>query len=254
MAGSNYGRDEVHRYSLQCPCQMSDVASKIPRHMANKRALIVWGGWDGHEPDKVANLFEEILKGEGFDVEVSGSLDSFADVDKVKSMNLLVPVITMSTITDAQFNPVAQAVRELGVGMAGCHGGMCDAFRANTEWQFMTGSQWVAHPGDNGVTYTVNINRANPHEITDGLSDFEVTSEQYYLHVDPGVNVLGTCDFPTPGADGPHVGNPCKMPQIYTKTYGKGRVFYNALGHNRSVLEAEVPKELMRRGFLWAAS
>jgi len=222
--------------------------------MANKRALIVWGGWDGHEPENVARFFEEILTGEGFDVEVSGTLDSFADADKVNSMNLLVPVVTMSEITNEQFSPVAKAVRELGVGMAGCHGGMCDSFRSNTEWQFMTGSQWVAHPGDNGVNYTININRSNPHEITDGLPDFQVSSEQYYLHVDPGVNVLATCDFPTPGADGPHTGNPCKMPQVYTKTYGKGRVYYNALGHARSVLEAEVPKELMRRGFLWAAS
>jgi uncharacterized protein len=221
--------------------------------MSSKRALIVWGGWDGHQPEQVADLFGEILRGEGFEVEVSGSMDSFADADKVRSMSLLVPVITMSEITNEQFNPVAEAVRDLGVGMAGCHGGMCDSFRANTEWQFMTGSQWVAHPGNDGVRYTVHINSSNPHEITAGLGDFEVSSEQYYLHVDPGVNVLATCDFPTPGADGPHTGNPCKMPQVYTKTYGKGRVYYNALGHQRSVLEAEVPRELMRRGFLWAA-
>ncbi len=221
--------------------------------MANKKALIVWGGWDGHEPDKVAALFEQILKGEGFEVEVSNTLDSFADVDKVNSMNLLVPIVTMSEITEAQFNPVANAVRELGIGMAGCHGGMCDSFRSNTEWQFMTGSQWVAHPGNDGVNYTMRIDRSNPHEITDGLPDFQVSSEQYYLHVDPGVNVLATCDFPTPGADGPHTDNPCKMPQIYTKMYGKGRVYYNALGHHADVLEAEVPRELMRRGFNWAA-
>ncbi|MBC8064454.1 MAG: ThuA domain-containing protein [Chlorobia bacterium] len=221
--------------------------------MVNKRALIVWGGWDGHEPDKVAALFEGILKGEGFEVEVSNTLDSFADADKVNLMNLLVPIVTMSEISGEQFNPVAEAVRDYGVGMAGCHGGMCDSFRTNTEWQFMTGSQWVAHPGNDGVNYTVNINHANPHEITTGLQDFQVSSEQYYLHVDPGVNVLATCDFPTSGADGPHNANPCKMPQVYTKMYGKGKVFYNALGHNAAVLEAEVPRELMRRGFLWAA-
>ncbi len=221
--------------------------------MANKRALIVWGGWDGHEPDKVAALFEGILKGEGFEVEVSNTLDAFADADKVNSMNLLVPIVTMSEISNEQFNPVAEAVRDHGVGMAGCHGGMCDSFRINTEWQFMTGSQWVAHPGNDGVNYTIHINRANPHEITDGLPDFNVSSEQYYLHVDPGVNVLATCDFPTPGAEGPHTANPCRMPQVYTKMYGKGRVFYNALGHHADVLEAEVPRELMRRGFLWAA-
>jgi uncharacterized protein len=219
-----------------------------------KRALIVWGGWDGHEPDKVAAMFETILTGEGFEVEVSDSLNSFADEEKVLSQNLLVPIYTMSEITSEQINPVLKAVAELGIGIAGCHGGMCDSFRTNTEWQFMTGAQWVAHPGNDGVTYPVHINRAIEHEITAGLPDFEVVSEQYYLHVDPGVKVLATTPFPLPGVDGPHTENPCDMPTVFTKMYGKGRVFYNALGHHADVLEATVPRELMRRGFLWAAS
>lgn len=221
--------------------------------MANRKALIVWGGWDGHEPDKVAQLFESILTAEGFEVTVSNSLDSFADESLVFSQDLLVPIYTMSTITNEQFGPIGKAVAEHGIGIAGCHGGMCDAFRNHTEWQFMTGSQWVAHPGNDGVRYMVNINRSNPHEITEGLPDFEVVSEQYYLHVDPGVNILATTDFPLPGVDGPHTENPCAMPQVYTKKYGKGRVFYNALGHHASVLKAAIPKEIMRRGFIWAA-
>ena len=217
-----------------------------------RSALIGWGGWDGHEPEKVAYFFRDLLVGEGFEVTVSNTLDSFADAEFVYKQSLLVPVYTMSEIKPEQFEPVRIAVAEKGIGIAGCHGGMCDAFRANTEWQFMTGSQWVAHPGNDGVRYTVHMG-PNAHEITAGLPDFEVVSEQYYLHVDPGVNVLATCDFPLPGVDGPHLGNPCKMPQVYTKTYGAGRVFYNALGHHVDVLEAEVPKELMRRGFVWAA-
>ncbi|HCD99582.1 MAG TPA: hypothetical protein DER07_00900 [Armatimonadetes bacterium] len=218
-----------------------------------KSALIVWGGWDGHEPDKVADLFREILVGEGFEVEVADTLDAFRDAEKLAGLSLIIPVWTMGSIQPEQEQPVLRAVADHGVGIAGCHGGMCDAFRLNTEWQFMTGGQWVAHPGNDGVRYTVNINRSNPHPITDGLPDFEVVSEQYYLHVDPAVNVLATTDFPTPGVDGPHVGNPCKMPQVWTKTYGKGRVFYTALGHHRDVLEPETPREICRRGFLWAA-
>jgi hypothetical protein len=221
--------------------------------MADRSALIVYGGWDGHEPDRVADLFRTILVEEGFDVEVSDQLDSFADKDKTKRQNLLIPIYTMSSISGPQFDGVAEAVRDFGVGLAGCHGGMCDAFRDHTEWQFMTGSQWVSHPGNDGLRYTVNISRSNPHPITDGLDDFDVVSEQYYLHVDPGNNVLATTRFPWPGVDGPHVENPCDMPQVYTKKYGAGRVFYNALGHHRDVLEAGVPRELMRRGFLWAA-
>jgi uncharacterized protein len=221
--------------------------------MAERKAIIVWGGWDGHEPDKVADLFEKILLAEGFEVEVSNTLDTFADEEKVRAANLLIPVYTMSTITAEQRDPVLKAVNEDGVGIAGCHGGMCDAFRVDTEWQFMTGGQWVAHPGNDGVRYTVNINQSVPHPITHGIPDFEVVSEQYYLHTDPGNVVLATTDFPNPGIDGPHVENVAKMPQIWTKKYGKGRVFYNALGHHCDVLEAEYPRELMRRGFLWAA-
>jgi uncharacterized protein len=220
--------------------------------MSNRRALIVWGGWDGHEPEEVADLFQSILQAERFDVQVEDNLDIFKDEDAMKDLSLIVPIWTMGEIAGDQRDPVLKAVAEQGVGIAGCHGGMCDAFRKDTEWQFMTGGQWVAHPGDDGVTYTVNV-RQSEHPIMAGIPDFQVVSEQYYLHVDPGIDILATTDFPTPGADGPHKANPCRMPQVWTKMYGKGRVFYNALGHNRQVLEAEMPRELMRRGFLWAA-
>lgn len=218
-----------------------------------RRALIVWGGWDGHQPREVSELFRDILKAEGFEVEVSNSLDRFKDESDLAGLSLIVPSVTMSSITPEQVNPVLKAVAEHGVGLAGCHGGMCDSFRDCTEWQFMTGGQWVAHPGNDGVKYTVNFCREVDHEISRGLPDFEVESEQYYLHTDPGNQVLATTAFPNPSASGPHDANPCAMPQVWVKTYGKGRVFYNALGHQRNVLEAEVPRELMRRGFLWAA-
>jgi hypothetical protein len=218
----------------------------------SKRALIVWGGWEGHEPQNVAGLFAEILDGEGFQVEVSGSLDAFRE-RSLKEMHLIVPIVTMSRITPEQRDPVLAAVSDAGVGLAGCHGGMCDAFREDTEWQFMTGGQWVAHPGGDGVRYAVRIDRSRPREITEGLDDFEVCSEQYYLHVDPGVSVLAYTEFPHPDVVGPHGENPCRMPQVWTKRWGAGRVFYCALGHSRAVLEEPTPRELMRRGFRWAA-
>ena len=217
------------------------------------RALIVWGGWEGHEPEQVADLFQGMLESESFEVEVSGSLDGFKLADTISDLRLIVPIVTMAKIEADQRDPVLRAVADRGVGIAGCHGGMCDAFRDDTEWQFMTGGQWVAHPGNDGVRYTVEIEKSTQHPITNGLQDFEVVSEQYYLHTDPGNTVLATTKFPTRGAGGPHEANPCRMPQVWTKMYGKGRVFYNALGHQRSVLEQPVPKELMRRGFLWAA-
>jgi type 1 glutamine amidotransferase len=212
------------------------------------KALIVWGGWDGHQPEQVAAILERALKSEGFEVEVSDSLDSFKDREKLLRLSLIVPHWTMGKITDDQINPVLQAVQS-GVGIAGCHGGMCDSFRENTDWQFMTGGQWVAHPGNDGLKYTVKITDPT-HPITAGLKDFEVASEQYYMHVDPAVKILATTRFPI--AEGPHVPNgPVDMPVLWTKQFGKGRVFYNALGHTAKLVESEPNLTIMRRGFKW---
>jgi hypothetical protein len=213
-------------------------------------ALIVWGGWDGHQPQQVAQIFARVLRDEQFDVEVSDSLDTFSDSGKLQRLNLIVPVWTMGKISNDQLANVCNAVSS-GVGIAGCHGGMCDSFREATEWQFMTGGQWVAHPGNDGVLYTVNI-RDREHEITRGISDFDVSSEQYYMHVDPAVKVLATTRFPV--ADGPHTANgPVDMPVVWTKMYGKGRVFYNSLGHQANIAAMEPNLTIMRRGLLWAA-
>lgn len=211
-------------------------------------ALVVWGGWDGHEPQSVAELYREILEAEGFDVTVSTTLDSFLD-PALTELDLIVPCWTMGEITHEQSQAVTKAVAG-GVGMSGCHGGMGDAFRNDTEWQFLVGGQFVAHPGTASTTYRVEM---ASHPLSRGLEPFDVSSEQYYLHVDPGIDVVATTTFPTEGADGPHVNNPCVMPQVWTKMYGKGRVFYTALGHTRSVLETGTSRELVRRGSLWAA-
>lgn len=213
--------------------------------------LIVRGGWDGHEPVQVSEVFREILIGEGFEVEISDSLDSFLNEEYLKSLDLIVPLWTMGEISNEQLIPVLNAVSS-GVGLAGCHGGMCDAFRNSVEWQFMTGSQWVAHPGNDGVEYRVNIVKSSSSPIIEGISDFTVKSEQYYLHVDPAVNILASTTFPI--VDGPHSSNGAvNIPVIYTKNWGMGKVFYNALGHHADIFDIPEAKELMRRGMLWAA-
>lgn len=213
------------------------------------RALITWGGWDGHEPEKVAALFAEILRTEGMQVEVTDTLACFDDAAALKDLSLIVPIWTMSKIEEVQSKNVAAAV-ESGVGLAGCHGGMCDSFRADVLWQFMTGAQWVAHPGNDGVKYRVRITSDDP--LVAGIGDFDVVSEQYYLHVDPAVKVHAVCDFPV--AAGPHSSNgPVAMPVCFTKRWGEGRVYYNALGHHADVIDHGPAREMLRRGMLWAA-
>ncbi|NEU27929.1 hypothetical protein G3M74_17880 [Paenibacillus polymyxa] len=216
-----------------------------------RKALIVWGGWDGHEPEQVSAIFERILKEEQFEVEVSNSLDAYQDAEKLLGLDLIVPMWTMGQIEQELVNHVSAAVQS-GVGLAGCHGGMCDAFRNNVDWQFMTGGQWVAHPGNDGVEYRVNIKRGSS-SLLDHIEDFQVKSEQYYLHVDPAVEVLATTRFPV--VPGPHSANgPVDMPVVWTKRWGNGRVFYNSLGHHADIIDIPQVTEMMRSGFLWTAA
>jgi len=211
--------------------------------------LIVWGGWDGHQPKEVGELFRRVLSEEGFQVEVSDSLDAFNEEARLSQLDLIVPVWTCGNLKPEQQAALCGAVRKGGVGIAGCHGGMGDAFRNNCEYQFMTGGQWVAHPGNDTVRYTVNI-RSSASPITTGITDFEVTSEQYYMHVDPAIEVLATTTFT--GEHAPWIDG-VVMPVVWKKSYGAGRVFYSSLGHRAYELDVPEIRTLMTRGMLWAA-
>jgi type 1 glutamine amidotransferase len=216
----------------------------------SKEALIVWGGWLGHEPEQVAGIFKGVLEEEGYSVDVSDTLNSFEDVERLKALHLIVPIWPMGEISNEQCNAVSEAVAS-GVGLAGCHGGMCDAFRNSVQWQFMTGGNWVAHPGSDGVDYMVNMAHSSS-PIVRGIQDFKVSSEQYYMHVDPANEVLATTRFPT--ATWYHSANgEVDVPVVWTRRWGLGRVFYNSLGHHADIFDIPEALQLMRQGFQWAA-
>ena len=214
-----------------------------------KKALMTWGGWAGHEPLRTAERFATILQASGFEVRLENDLDVYTDAAFMKSLDLVVPIWTMGKITREQETGLVTAIRS-GAGLAGWHGGMGDAFRECPDYQFMVGGQWVAHPGGL-VRYTVNI-RDHTHAITAGLGDFEMHSEQYYMHTDPGNHVLATTTF-----SGEHEGmdwiKGTVMPVLWTRPWGRGRVFYSSLGHGDADFEVPEAAETIRRGLLWAA-
>lgn len=212
-----------------------------------KKALMVWGGWDGHEPEKCVRLFAPLLAAAGFAVTISDSLDVYLDAGFLAGLDVIVPCWTMGTITKEQESGLLTAVSN-GVNIAGWHGGMGDSFRNNTNYQWMVGGQWVAHPGDI-IDYTVNITRHDD-PITQGLSDFRMHTEQYYMHVDPSNEVLATTMFNTEIA--PWV-NGCVMPVVWKRMWGNGRVFYSSLGHKAHDFDVPEAREIQRRGILWAA-
>jgi type 1 glutamine amidotransferase len=214
-----------------------------------KSALMVWGGWDGHEPKQCVEVFAPWLTAQGFDVTVSDSLDVYLDAVKMAKYTVIIPVWTMGSITKEQSQGLRNAVLG-GVGLAGWHGGMCDSFRQDTEYQFMTGGQWVVHPGGI-VKYRVQVTgKKDP--ITRGLKDFNMQSEQYYMHVDPGNEVLATTTFNGRNGNVPWIRGTV-MPVVWKRRYGKARVFYTSLGHVAKDFDVPEAREIVKRGILWAA-
>lgn len=215
-----------------------------------KKALIVWGGWHGHEPEQCAHIVRDMLQKNDFEVRLETQTAAFAD-PALAQLDLIVPIFTMSKIEKEECTNLTAAVRS-GVGLAGFHGGMGDAFRDSVEYQFMTGGQWVAHPGgviDYRVNFGVNVGKQRD-AVVAGLSDFDYRSEQYYMHVDPSNNVLATTTFSGEHADWI---DGVVMPVVWKRRHGKGRVFYSALGHVSAEFQVPEMNTLFERGMLWAA-
>ncbi|HNB53808.1 MAG TPA: ThuA domain-containing protein [Anaerolineales bacterium] len=212
-----------------------------------KKALMVWGGWEGHEPQKCVQLFAPLLREQGYEVEISDTLDAYLNPEKMHSYALISQVWTMGTITPQQEKGLLDAIRA-GAGFAGWHGGMADSFRNNTEYQFMVGGQWVAHPGGI-IDYTVQITRPDD-PITAGLNNFAMHSEQYYMHVDPSNEVLATTTFDNRYLDWI---NGVVMPVVWKRCWGQGKVFYSSLGHVAKDFDVPEAREIVRRGMLWAS-
>jgi type 1 glutamine amidotransferase len=211
-----------------------------------KQALIVWGGWAGHEPEACAHVVAGLLKPHGFEVRVETGTQAFAD-PALKDLHLIVPIYTMAKIEKTEAAALSDAVRS-GVGMAGFHGGMCDAFRESVDYQFITGGQWVAHPGGI-IDFRVNVARPDD-PVMQGLDDFDYRSEQYYMHVDPSNDVLATTTFG--GQHAPWIEG-VVMPVVWKRRHGSGRVFYSALGHVAAEFAVVPMRTIIERGMLWAA-
>lgn len=211
-----------------------------------REALIVWGGWSGHEPEQCAAIIKSMLEEDGFKVYVEDATEAFAD-PTIHDLSLIVPIFTMSKIEKEELSNLTAAVAG-GVGLGGYHGGMGDAFREAVDYQFMVGGQWVAHPG-NIIDYRVDVTRSDD-PIMEGIESFPYTSEQYYMHVDPSNEVLATTTFTGEHAywiDG------VTMPVVWKRKHGKGRVFYSSLGHVSKEFELPQMRTILRRGLNWAA-
>ena len=213
-----------------------------------KRALVFRGGWDGHQPVQTSDFIAAELRKRDMEVDLFNDQECLLQPGLEEKYDVIIPVWTMGSLIPGAEQALCKAVKS-GVDIAGWHGGMCDAFRQNTEYQFMTGGQWVAHPG-NIRDYTVEITSDDP--IVAGIvKTFPMHSEQYYMHVDPSNEVLAVTrydDSICPWIKG------TVMPVVWKRHYGKGKVFFCSLGHTLDdFINTPQSAEITVRGILWAA-
>ena len=225
-------------------------------------ALVVRGGWDGHQPVQATNLFIPFLEENGFDVRIEDSPAIYADAEYMATVDLILQCNTMNTIERPQFEGLRAAI-EAGTGMAGWHGGIADSYRNESDYLTLIGGQFGCHPGkhpderrgeqaDNYVPYTVNmLPEAADHPITAGISDFDLVTEQYWVLADDYCDVLATTTQKVRSWDPWH--REITSPALWTRLWGEGRIFVTTPGHRVEVLEDENVRTIIERGLLWAA-
>ncbi|WP_314424422.1 ThuA domain-containing protein [uncultured Microbacterium sp.] len=227
-----------------------------------RTALVVRGGWEGHQPVEATELFLPFLRQNGFDVVVESDSEVYADAARMAEVDLVVQSVTMSQCSAEAVRGLRDAVGA-GTGLAGWHGGIADSFRASSDYLQLVGGQFATHPSkhpdevtgdqtDNYLEHTVEItDLGRAHEITRGVEDFTLVTEQYWVLHDDLIDVLATTTHPVRPYHPWH--RPIVSPAIWTRDWGKGRVFVSTPGHSLDVLRHPSVRTVIERGMLWAA-
>lgn len=240
---------------------MSEQTTAHSNQAQRKQALIVRGGWDGHEPVKTTDSFLPFLQQQGYQVRVEDSTKIYADAEYLSTVDLIVQVVTMSTIEPDELKGLINAIKN-GTGMAGWHGGIADSYRNSADYLQLIGGQFAHHQAkgrpeelkgeasDNFVRYSVNIvpDQAG-HPIVAGISDFELETEQYWVLSDQYNDVLATTTIPARDFDA--WSRPVTCPAIWTRRWGKGKIFVCTPGHQLAVVDHPSVRAIIERGMLW---
>ncbi|MBO9196939.1 ThuA domain-containing protein [Rhizobium sp. 16-449-1b] len=211
-----------------------------------RKAIIVWGGWKGHEPEQCARIVAGLLAEDGFHAEVTNDLGIFGS-PQLAQADLVVPVITGESLEKAHADALVEAVRG-GLGLGGHHGSLATSFKESAPFRYVSGVTWVAHPG-NIIDFRVAVTFPED-PVMQGIPDFDYRSEQYYLHYDPSIEILATTTFT--GEHDP-AARDVTMPVVFKRRFGAGRVFYSALGHVAAEFDHPHMPLILRRGLSWAA-
>lgn len=215
-----------------------------------RQALVVRGGWEGHVPVEATERFIPFLEEHGYAVEVHESPEVYADGEKLAATDLVLQCYTQGVATDEQVRGLSAAVAG-GTGLAGWHGGVCDSFRGSPDYLHLTGGQWAAHPGGFVEHEVAVVPERRGHQIVEGLDRWELNTEQYWVLTDELNDVLATTTFgvgdQTPWREA------LTCPAVWTRQWGKGKVFVSTIGHKLEDLDHPDVRTLTERGLLWAS-
>lgn len=228
-----------------------------------RSALIVRGGWDGHQPRETTDLFVPFLEEHGFSVRVEETSAVYADTAELARVDLVVQCNTMNVIEPSALEGLIRAVRH-GTGLVGWHGGIVDSYRGSADYVQLIGGQFAHHPptsgsedlpddeGRNFVRHTIEIvaEKAD-HPLVTGLTDFELITEQYWVLSDDYNDVVATTTLAARDFD--PWNRPVTCPAVWTRQWGAGRIVVVTPGHSLEVVQDPSVRTIIERGLLWAA-
>ncbi len=213
--------------------------------------LYLYGGWPGHRPYDIAEWTRGLVAELGFEMEESQ--DVFTLDRDLTRYDLIIlgwnNALTTEDLSDAQEDHLLAAV-EAGTGIAAWHGAAA-AFRSSLRYHLMLGGDFLAHPAGEGYPQPYDVSIVDrDHDVTRGVKDFRVASEQYYMSTDPNNVLLAETTF-----SGEHFAwfDGLRSPVAWTRQWGEGRVFYHSIGHAPQDLAGEDVRRLTKQGIAWAA-
>lgn len=200
-------------------------------------SILLLSGGAVHDHKSCGVVLREVLSGcPDFSTDhVDDDLDVLLS-PRMASFDAMVMYWTGGEIPDSHLTSWSNWLKG-GKGLVSVHGGAA-SFKHSDEYRAMLGGHLVSHP--HYRDYQVSITEA-VHPITDGLDEFMVRDEQYLCSYDSRVSVL---------ANALHKG--VAHPVIWVKEWGRGRICFNALGHDAAACSNPTFGRLIARGTRWA--
>ncbi len=214
--------------------------------MVKKIKILLLSSGDNqyHDHGKIGLELKKNLSIKGFDVFLTEDYNLLLP-ENLKKYDAIVFYSVGATTSIDNINGLLNAVNGTNhnykgnpVGFVGIHGATT-SFQDNEEYKKMIGASFISHP-DFGPAYNFKINKN--HIITKNIDDFQLQDELYLFNIHSEFNTLITCNYEN-----------IERPVAWYKQYGKGRIFYIALGHGIEQINNSNFKELVINGIKWTS-